>query len=71
MNRDVGVGSDLACADLSLELHTVLLTSLPLISCWEVFTQSTFRPYVSNSAKSLAKPIIGAQNIFRAAGKPP
>ena len=32
MNRDVVVGSDLACADLSLELHTALLTGLPLIS---------------------------------------
>jgi hypothetical protein len=28
-NRDVVVGSDLACADLSLELHTVLLLVFP------------------------------------------
>jgi hypothetical protein len=30
MKRDVVVGSELACPDLSFELHTVLLRVLPL-----------------------------------------
>jgi hypothetical protein len=54
MNRDVVVGSDLVCPDLSFELHTVLLRVLPL--CLK-------------QRKVAAKPIIGAQNICWPRGK--
>jgi hypothetical protein len=48
MNRDVVVGSDLAGADFSLELHIVLQVSLQVFSsglalfpCWEIVTSTS------------------------------